>query len=157
MDFLKNFPEYFERFKKRNPDLVADNYTFEAFKKAVEVARRNKGEVFVAAIIEQQLPTIMGMYPVGETFLEEESNRKNQLLDECVAYAKSVDFSAVTKILTYGQPKNLLASELPREHKIDLIMVGQSGLNQLEKMMIGSVASYVIRKAPCDVLVVSTP
>ncbi len=133
------------------------DHAFEAFKKAVEVARRNKGEVFVAAIIEQQLPTIMGMYPVGETFLEEESNRKNQLLDECVAYAKSVDFSAVTKILTYGQPKNLLASELPREHKIDLIMVGQSGLNQLEKMMIGSVASYVIRKAPCDVLVVSTP
>lgn len=133
------------------------DHAFAAFKKAVEVARRNNGEVFVAAIIEQQLPTIMGMYPVGESFLEEESNRKNRLLNECVDYANSVDFSAVTKILMYGQPKILLSSELPREHKIDLIMVGQSGLNQIEKMMIGSVASYVIRKAPCDVLVVSVP
>ncbi len=42
MDFLKNFPEYFERFKKRNPDLVADNYTFEAFKKDVNALQRSQ-------------------------------------------------------------------------------------------------------------------
>jgi hypothetical protein len=42
MDFLKSFPEYFERFKKRNPDLVADNYTFEAFKKDVNALQRSQ-------------------------------------------------------------------------------------------------------------------
>lgn len=34
-------------------------------------------------------------------------------------------------------------------------MVGQSGLNAVERFMTGSVASYVIRRAPCDVLIVS--
>ena len=73
-----------QTYKRVLVGIDGSNHAFEAFKKAVEVARRNEGEVIVAAIIEQQLPTIMGMYPVGESFLEEESQRKNQLLDECL-------------------------------------------------------------------------
>jgi nucleotide-binding universal stress UspA family protein len=34
-------------------------------------------------------------------------------------------------------------------------MVGQSGLNAVERFMMGSVASFVIREARCDVLIVS--
>ena len=48
-----------------------------------------------------------------------------------------------------------MAINLPKKYKIDLIMVGQSGLNAVERFMTGSVASYVIRRAPCDVLIVS--
>ena len=33
-------------------------------------------------------------------------------------------------------------------------MVGQSGLNAVERFMIGSVSDHVIRHAPCDVLIV---
>ena len=59
--------------------------------------------------------------------------------------------------MVFGQAKSILATELPRKHQVDLLMVGQSGLNAVEKMMVGSVASYVILKAPCDVLVIATP
>lgn len=34
-------------------------------------------------------------------------------------------------------------------------MVGQSGLNAVERFITGSVASYVIRQAPCDVLIIT--
>lgn len=129
----------------------------EAFKKAVEVARRNQGEVFVVAVVEQQIPLMIGTSVFNDSYIEEESRRANLALDECVAYGASVEFTAIKKVLTFGQAKSMLAIELPREHQIDLIMVGQSGLNAVEKMMVGSVASYVIRKAPCDVLVVTTP
>ena len=33
-------------------------------------------------------------------------------------------------------------------------MVGQSGLNAVERVVMGSVSSYIIRQAPCDVLIV---
>ena len=49
-----------------------------------------------------------------------------------------------------------MAKELPEKYQVDLIMVGQSGLNAVERLMTGSVASYVIREATCDVLVVSS-
>ncbi len=33
-------------------------------------------------------------------------------------------------------------------------MIGSTGLNALERLMVGSVATYVSRNAVCDVLVV---
>ncbi|HHQ0107144.1 TPA: universal stress protein, partial [Listeria monocytogenes] len=36
----------------------------------------------------------------------------------------------------------------------DLIMCGATGLNAVERLLIGSVSEYIIRHSPCDVLVV---
>ncbi len=111
-----------------------------AFKKAVEVARRNQGKVYAATIIDQQVPTMMGYAPLDSSILEQEKDTAKNLIDDCKAYAKSVDFDLVEGIVAYD---------------IDLIMVGQSGLNAVERFMMGSVASFVIREARCDVLIVS--
>ena len=58
-------------------------------------------------------------------------------------------------IIAYGSAKEAMAKQLPEKYGIDLIMVGQSGLNAVERFITGSVASYIIREAKCDVLVVS--
>lgn len=146
-----------QTYKKILVGVDGSEHATEAFKKAVEVARRNEGEVIVAAIIEQQIPMMVGTSSFGDSYVEEESKRANLLLDEYIAYGESVAFTAIKKVIVFGQAKSVLAIELPKEHQIDLLMVGQSGLNAVEKMMVGSVASYVIRKAPCDVLVIATP
>ena len=52
-------------------------------------------------------------------------------------------------------PKNIIAKELPKEYNIDLIMLGATGLNAVERLFIGSVSESVIRNAS-DVLVVRT-
>jgi nucleotide-binding universal stress UspA family protein len=36
----------------------------------------------------------------------------------------------------------------------DLVVVGSRGLNPIERLMLGSVSSKVVHRAPCDVLVV---
>jgi nucleotide-binding universal stress UspA family protein len=36
----------------------------------------------------------------------------------------------------------------------DLIIVGSRGLNPIQRMLLGSVSSKVVHRAPCDVLVV---
>lgn len=48
----------------------------------------------------------------------------------------------------------MMATELPEKYDTDLIMVGQSGLNAVERLVMGSVSDHIIRTAPCDVLVV---
>lgn len=129
----------------------------DAFKKAIEVARRNQGEVVVAVIIEQQVPVMtMGYAPLSESILDELARQAQELIKECEEYATSVDFHQVTGVINYGSPKSLLAYELPKKYQIDLIMVGQSGLNAMERFVTGSVASYVILNAPCDVLIISS-
>ncbi len=45
---------------------------------------------------------------------------------------------------------------MPKKLGIDLIMIGATGLNAVERLLIGSVTEYVTRTAVCDVLVVRT-
>ena len=42
MDFLKNFPVYFEKLKNLNPDLIPASYTFEEYKKDFNTLLRNQ-------------------------------------------------------------------------------------------------------------------
>ena len=72
------------------------------------------------------------------------------------ANAKKVGLNNVTTVIEYGSPKQIIAKEIPEDNHVDLIMLGATGLNAVERLFIGSVSEYVIRNATCDVLVVRT-
>lgn len=48
----------------------------------------------------------------------------------------------------------MLAYDFPDQHDIDLIVLGSTGINAVEKMLQGSHTDYVVRHAKADVLVV---
>ncbi|MGX7243770.1 universal stress protein [Enterococcus quebecensis] len=125
-----------------------------AYQQAVEVARRNNGRVIVAHIIENKVYTMMGYSSLNDGLLDQETESAKEILAECSEYAKKVDFNQVETVLTYGVAKEMMCKELPEKYSVDLIMVGQTGLNKVERLMIGSISSYIIRHAPCDVLIV---
>ncbi|EOL44515.1 universal stress protein [Enterococcus caccae] len=125
-----------------------------AYHQAIEVAKRNNGRVIVAHIIENKVYTMMGYSSLNDGLLDQETENAKELLDDCKDYAKSVDFTQVETIVAYGSAKEVMCQELSKKYDVDLIMVGQSGLNAVERLMIGSVSSYIIRHAPCDVLIV---
>lgn len=127
----------------------------EAFKKAVEVARRNEGKIFVATAIDQQIMTVLGYSSLNQNLIDQEAAAAKNMLDECKRYGDSVNFHNIEGIIAYGSAKTAMAHQLPKKYHIDLVMVGQSGLNAVERFVTGSVASYIIRTAPCDVLVVT--
>ena len=47
--------------------------------------------------------------------------------------------------------------EVARNENADLIVVGSRGRNPIERVLMGSVSDKVVRRAPCDVLVVREP
>lgn len=71
---------------------------------------------------------------------------KQQALD---AGVKNVDY-----LIEYGSPKSLIATDVPNEVNADLIVIGATGLNAVERLVIGSVTEFVTRTAKIDVLVV---
>ena len=79
-----------------------------------------------------------------------------ETLDTYQQQAVDMGQTKVSSVLAYGSPKNIIAKELPKEYNIDLIMLGATGLNAVERLFIGSVSESVIRNASCDVLVVRT-
>lgn len=125
-----------------------------AYQQAIEVAKRNNGRVIIAHVIENKVYTMMGYSSLNNSLLDQETDNAKELLDDCKAYAKSVDFTQVETVINYGSAKEVMCQDLPEKYDVDLIMVGQSGLNAVERLMMGSVSSYIIRQAPCDVLIV---
>jgi nucleotide-binding universal stress UspA family protein len=62
----------------------------------------------------------------------------------------------VEHCLAEGEPAEAIL-RAAREKKCDLIMMGTHGRTGLGRLLMGSVAEQVVRKAPCPVLTVKTP
>lgn len=126
----------------------------EAFKKAVAVAKRNQGTVYVANVIDHQVYTFMSYSPLNENIMDQLTADAKELINKCKVIGREAGYNKIEGIIAYGSAKEAMAKTLPERYDIDLVMVGQSGLNAVERFMTGSVASYVIKEALCDVLVV---
>jgi nucleotide-binding universal stress UspA family protein len=55
-----------------------------------------------------------------------------------------------------GDPRTALIEEARTEHA-DLVVVGSHGRTGMAKLLMGSVASFVVTHAPCSVMVVKLP
>ncbi|MEK4487236.1 universal stress protein [Psychrobacillus sp. FSL H8-0484] len=51
----------------------------------------------------------------------------------------------------------MLTKELSNLVEADLIVCGATGLNAVERFLIGSVTEAIVRSSKCDVLVIRTP
>lgn len=64
----------------------------------------------------------------------------------------NLDADRVSVHLRFGNPKAVITQDFQPEYGNDLIVVGSTGKNFVQRMIVGSVASYVIRTAKCDIL-----
>jgi nucleotide-binding universal stress UspA family protein len=78
-----------------------------------------------------------------------------QALDAAVQRAQDGGAARVDGRLIEGDAVEALLS-LSREAPVDLIVVGNRGINTLSGRLLGSVPSDISQRAPCDVLIVHT-
>lgn len=64
-----------------------------------------------------------------------------------------LDAAKVHVHLRFGNPKTVIVHDFQPEYQNDLLIVGSTGKNFIQRMVVGSVAAYVIQNAGCDVLV----
>ena len=76
----------------------------------------------------------------------------NKYLNEIEQIGKKVEVTVKRKILR-GTPFEEIIKFAQKE---DLIVMGNKGKTDIERILIGSVAEKVIRHSPCDVLIVKT-
>ena len=125
-----------------------------SFKKAIEVAKRNNATLIIVHVID----TRAIQTPTGfeGNFTDEITHQTKLLMDDYKKMAEDAGVLDIQVRIEYGSPKVAIAKDLALGYDVDLIMIGATGLNAVERLFIGSVSDYVIRNAPCDVLVVRT-
>jgi nucleotide-binding universal stress UspA family protein len=125
-----------------------------AFKKAIQIAKRNDAKLILSHIIDVRSFAIVDGYDL--TVTERAEKYAKELLDN---YQKQAIDAGVKEVITdieYGSPKMKIAKEVAPKHEADLIVCGATGLNAVERLLIGSVSEHITRYAKCDVLVVRT-
>ena len=68
--------------------------------------------------------------------------------------ARDAGVADVHIVIEMGNPKTLLARTIPDAEEVDLILVGATGLNAFERLLVGSSSEYILRHAKVDLLVV---
>ncbi|MSD83030.1 universal stress protein [Lactobacillus curvatus] len=137
--------------------LVAIDGSYEAelaFRKAVEVALRNNGQLHLIHVIDTR--AFQNISSFDSAMVEQVTETAKKTMAEYIMTANELGLKDVDYSIEYGAPKSLIAREVPEKKNIDLIMIGATGLNAVERLLIGSVTEYVTRTAVCDVLVVRT-
>lgn len=125
-----------------------------AFKRALKIAQTEGARLHIAHIVDTQSLTTIDQYAPYNVSITDAQNYGETLLNEYIEKAKAAGFNDVNKVLESGSPKRDLPDKVAKQHAIDLIVCGATGLNAVERFLIGSVSEQIVRRAKCDVLVV---
>lgn len=125
-----------------------------AFHTAVGAAKRNNAKLTIINVIDTR------SFASVEAYDRSISDRANafakKLLDGYEEVAREKGVTDVDKIIDYGSPKAIIPKKAVEKTGADVIVCGSSGLNAVERFIVGSVSEAIVRHAPCDVLVVRT-
>ncbi len=125
----------------------------QAFKFAVEIARKSKGEILLLHVIE--LPVLYDSAAVlsfEENFLKDrKANAEKNFNKMKEKWAKNGP--KINTVIEYGGAVTVIKRFLD-ESKIDLVVLGTSGATGLKEFTIGSNAEKIVRTSPVPVIAI---
>lgn len=141
-----------EHYKKIVVAVDGSKASLKAFKKAVEVAKRNEAALIIAHVVDTK--TIATAETYDQSLINRSESYASKLLSDYKDYADKHGVGKTETHIDYGSPKVRIPKYVAKNFNADLIMCGATGLNAVERFLIGSVSENITRHAPCDVLVV---
>jgi nucleotide-binding universal stress UspA family protein len=125
-----------------------------AFKKSVEIAKRNEAALNLVHVIDTRSFAAIEAY--DRSIAEHATKYGKDLLGEYKKQAANAGVKQVNSFIEFGSPKVIIPKDIAKQVQADLIVCGATGLNAMERFLLGSVSEYITRAAKCDVLIVRT-
>ena len=122
--------------------------------KAAAVAVRNQTVLDLLYVIDtNSISGLAGMSISGDVVYQLVQDAEEKL-SKYADIARQQGAKEVNIHVRFGSPKTVIARDFPKDHNTGLIMLGKSGLNTLERLLVGSVATFVVQNAKVDILIV---
>ncbi|ARK29632.1 universal stress protein [Halalkalibacter krulwichiae] len=138
-----------------NTILVAvdgSNEAKRALHRAIDLAKNDEAKLVISYVIDNRTTGTLEYY--DRTFTERTEAHGKALLDESQTLALEAGVKEVVTDLGYGSPRAKIPKEIAEKHSVDLIVAGATGLNTVERFLMGSVSEGIVRRAKCDVIIV---
>jgi nucleotide-binding universal stress UspA family protein len=117
----------------------------EIIRLACTIAKRRKGKVYVVHVIEvkRSLPL--------DADIESETEKGEKILDHAERIAAEADYEVETELLQAREVGPAIVDEAV-ERGVDLIIMGVNYKKRFGEWNLGSTVPYVLKNAPCRVL-----
>lgn len=122
--------------------------SLKAFQRAVSEAKERKTTLVLVNVVDTMSFGSVTAYDLK--YADQLKKENLEKIEKLKQQAEAAGVQNVEVIVETGSPKVVL-TQLP---DVGLIICGATGLNRVEKMVIGSVAERIVRLAKCDVLIV---
>jgi nucleotide-binding universal stress UspA family protein len=115
-------------------------------------------DVRIMTVVNPSFPLVMDPLFIGVSAHVQQAEDLRNRAPALVEAARRLILDAapaiiVTTKIVEGVPKDMIVQEAT-DWDADLIVLGSHGYGRVRRMVLGSVASAVVAKAPCSVLVV---
>jgi len=122
-----------------------------ALQMAIRLAHEQHAELVVMHV--WYVPTTgLGDFPFPRGLAERIVGQARDALEDAVQEARTAGVT-VTSQLVQGVPGWSIVDAVNKDPAIDLVVVGTHGRTGLVRVLVGSVAEYIVRHAPCAVVV----
>jgi nucleotide-binding universal stress UspA family protein len=125
-------------------------HSMKAVQRGLELAEKEGAQVTLMSVAYYGADYLTGMPPNIRDKLEDEAR---EALKKAKALFDAKNLPVETVLQAGLVPANLIIIKA-QEDKFDRIIIGSTGLNALEKIVMGSTAAKVVAHAPCEVTVV---
>jgi nucleotide-binding universal stress UspA family protein len=125
-------------------------HSMKAVQRGLELAETQGAQVTLISVAYYGADYLTGMPPNIRDKLEDEAK---EALKKGKALFDAKNLPVETVLQAGLVPANLIILKA-QEGKFDRIVIGSTGMNALEKIIMGSTASKVVAHAPCEVTVV---
>ena len=123
-----------------------------AFEKAVSIAAENNAELILAHVIDTRSFATVAAF--DQSVASKADEFAKEIMDKYTRKAAQGGVAKVEKAIEFGSPRAVIPRDIAEKYDADLIICGATGLNTVERFIIGSVSEGIARNAPCDVLIV---
>lgn len=124
--------------------------SYEALAQAVNVAKRNKGQVVVVHVIE-----VKRTLPL-DADMPDEAQRGEEILSEAERLAEELGFKIEGELLQAREAGHAIVDEAI-ERRMDVIVLGTEYKRPLGEFQMSRTTQYVMKHAPCQVWVYRMP
>lgn len=121
-----------------------------AFKEAVQIALRNDAELIVFNAVDDLVR--YGNVDQAIEIYEYTREISNDLVNNYTDAAKDTGLTVTSEVIK-GDARHAIENYV-EENGIDLVVMGSTGKGNLERIVMGSVSSFIVRNVKCNVLIV---
>lgn len=121
--------------------------------RAIKVAANNGAKLYIGHVIDSTALESAGAYP-ADLIHGLEASFRDSIAATVSEAENNPDIPEVEIMVRSGRIRETLKDEMLDAVKPDLVMCGARGLSSIKYALLGSISTFLLRSAECDVLVV---